>query len=426
MKNKHNRFIAGVLMAGMFFSSAVFVSAQTASSSPDVATLTAQVQSLLAQIQTLQAQITANQKELVSIKQELALTRSLAFGSKGTDVSDLQVFLKTMPNVYPEGLVTGFFGHATEKAIKKLQEKHGLEQAGIVGPKTREKLRQLFSEHRGNGVSRGHDGGNKKGDDDNDNEHGRAIASTTPGVGVGKVVICHKPGHGNHGETITIAAPALWAHMKHGDTMGACRGGTGTTTPDITAPVISNIISQLTTVAATISWDTNESASYKFWYATVTPVVLGTPNNTGVVGTHQTVSLSGLSSNTAYHYVIAATDASGNTSTSSEQSFTTLAIPDTTAPVISSVSASAITASSATLLWNTDENADSTVWYSTVNPLDVASTTATTKVTNATLGMSHSVPLSGLTASTTYYYIVGSKDAAGNQATSSQTSFLTL
>lgn len=334
MTNIYNRSIARVLVAGMFFSSATFVSAENASSSPNIAALAAQVQNLLAQVAVLQTELAAAQKEVVSVKQELALTRALAFGSKGKDVSDLQEFLKNFPDIYPEGLITGFFGHATEKAVKRLQEKHGLSSVGIVGPRTREKLHGLFSEHRGRGhgelfVKHGDD--NDDDDDENDDDDdGHVFASST--VGMAKIVMCHKPKHKHGGKTITIAVPALRAHIAHGDTSGACRGGggAGTTTPDTTAPVISN------------------------------------------------------------------------------------------------VSASAITAGSAVIRWNTNENADSTVWYGLTNPLDIASTTIATKITNALLGMSHEIHLSGLTASTTHFYVVGSKDASGNQATSSQASFTTL
>lgn len=423
MTNTYNRFVAGMLAAGMFFSSVAFVSAENVSSS-DVAALTAQVQNLLAQVAVLQAQLAITQKEVSSAKQELALTRALAFGSKGQDVSDLQEFLKNFPDIYPEGLITGFFGHATENAVKRLQKKHGLENAGIVGPRTREKLHKLFSEHRGKGK-----GGffiKHKDDNDGDDDRGHVFASST--IGLTKIVICHKPEHKHGGETITIAAPALLAHLRHGDMFGACGslGGAGTTTPDIIAPVISNIVSHPTTIASEIAWDTNEAASYKFWYGTTTPLVPGTPDKTGSAALHQTVSLSALSSGTTYYYLIAATDASGNTGTSTQQSFTTV-VPDTTAPIISNISASAIPAGGNTaILWNTNENADSVVWYGLTNPLDIASTTATTKAVNATLSMSHSVPLSGLTASTTYFYIVGSQDAFGNQTTSSQASFTTL
>ena len=39
-----------------------------------------------------------------------------------------------------------------------------------------------------------------------------------------KVTICHK------GKTITVGAPAVAAHLRHGDTLGECPNGTTTTT----------------------------------------------------------------------------------------------------------------------------------------------------------------------------------------------------
>lgn len=49
-----------------------------------------------------------------------------------------------MPDVYPEGLVTGYFGSLTEKAVKRFQTKYGIEQTGFVGPQTRSKLNSLI------------------------------------------------------------------------------------------------------------------------------------------------------------------------------------------------------------------------------------------------------------------------------------------
>ena len=42
-------------------------------------------------------------------------------------------------------MVTGYFGLLTEAAIKRLQEKHGIESIGIVGPKTRAKINEILS-----------------------------------------------------------------------------------------------------------------------------------------------------------------------------------------------------------------------------------------------------------------------------------------
>lgn len=70
-------------------------------------------------------------------------------GSKGHDVSALQAFLKKDPTLYPEGLVTGFFGPVTERAVQRFQKKHGIASVGTngygtVGPKTRIKLNALM------------------------------------------------------------------------------------------------------------------------------------------------------------------------------------------------------------------------------------------------------------------------------------------
>lgn len=75
--------------------------------------------------------------------------RPLALGLRDADVSKLQEALKTDPTIYPEGLVTGYFGSATMKAVQRFQEKYGIASSGAsgygnVGPKTRAKLNELF------------------------------------------------------------------------------------------------------------------------------------------------------------------------------------------------------------------------------------------------------------------------------------------
>lgn len=64
------------------------------------------------------------------------LTRQLQFGMSGSDVSTLQAFLAEDTSVYPEGLVTGYFGPLTRAAIIKYQANHGIDQVGRVGPIT--------------------------------------------------------------------------------------------------------------------------------------------------------------------------------------------------------------------------------------------------------------------------------------------------
>ncbi|MBI2639430.1 MAG: peptidoglycan-binding protein [Candidatus Sungbacteria bacterium] len=78
--------------------------------------------------------------EFADIPKPLTPARDLSQGSSGDDVKEIQELLKKFPDIYPQGLATGFFGLATENAVKKLQEKLGLEVVGRVGPQTREKL----------------------------------------------------------------------------------------------------------------------------------------------------------------------------------------------------------------------------------------------------------------------------------------------
>ncbi len=97
-------------------------------------------------------------------------------------------------------------------------------------------------------------------------------------------------------------------------------------------------------------------------------------------------------------------------------------VTDTTAPVISAISTSGVATTTAMVTWTTNENATGKVYFGTVNPLVLGS--ATTNSTT-TLSMAHSFVLSGLSASTTYFYVVESKDAANNTATSGQGNFTT-
>jgi len=84
------------------------------------------------------------------------ITRNLSRGTSGDDVKKLQEFLAQDKSIYPEGLATGFYGALTEAAVKRFQEKHGIEAVGSIGPKTRSKLDELAAgEPSGRAVGRG-------------------------------------------------------------------------------------------------------------------------------------------------------------------------------------------------------------------------------------------------------------------------------
>lgn len=70
--------------------------------------------------------------------------RVLRRGSKGSDVKRLQSELNRVFPAYPGTLkVDGDFGHATEATVKEFQRRAGLTVDGVVGPKTRAKLKSM-------------------------------------------------------------------------------------------------------------------------------------------------------------------------------------------------------------------------------------------------------------------------------------------
>jgi YD repeat-containing protein len=94
---------------------------------------------------------------------------------------------------------------------------------------------------------------------------------------------------------------------------------------------------------------------------------------------------------------------------------------DTTAPVISSVTAVGITSSRATITWITNENSDSQVEYG----LDTNYGQLAPATPNPALVTTHSQALSGLMADREYHYRVRSRDAAGNLRVSGPFTFRT-
>ena len=72
------------------------------------------------------------------------ISSDLALGSEGAEVTQLQNYLAADPEIYPDGMITGYFGPKTQAAVKRFQAKHGLPQVGRVGPLTRAKLAEGF------------------------------------------------------------------------------------------------------------------------------------------------------------------------------------------------------------------------------------------------------------------------------------------
>ncbi len=87
-----------------------------------------------------------------TIKKELKLTRPLNRGMTGDDVKRLQETLLDIPALGVEVAVSGYFGSATEWAVKRFQEREGLANSrnmssgyGVVGPRTLAKINEVLN-----------------------------------------------------------------------------------------------------------------------------------------------------------------------------------------------------------------------------------------------------------------------------------------
>jgi hypothetical protein len=190
--------------------------------------------------------------------------------------------------------------------------------------------------------------------------------------------------------------------------------------PDVTPPVIAGVTSSgITYSTATIFWTTNEASDTQVEYGPTISYGSSTVLSSTFVTSHSQ-ALSGLAGSTTYHYRARSKDRAGNLAVSDDFTFTTQPAPDRTPPVISNVTSSTVSSSSATISWATDEASDSQVEYGTTTAY------GSSTVLNAAMVTSHSEVLSSLAAGTTFHYRVKSKDAAGNPATSGDYTFSTL
>lgn len=179
---------------------------------------------------------------------------------------------------------------------------------------------------------------------------------------------------------------------------------TTTSLPDTTPPVVISgpTVSSLTNTSAVIEWETNEPA---------TTVISGGLSVTvaGYRSQHRVV-LTDLTGLTAYTLNVNSTDVSGNGPVTRALTFTTLPALNSTPPVITKGPwALDIGATTATIVWETNEPSTSGVSYNDGTAYGVFNDSA--------LARQHSVRLTGLTASTPYNTTVSSKNGLGHGPT---------
>lgn len=291
-------------------------------------TSTTSPSALVGQIQSLQTQINSLQQQQQQYFATLQMT--LKQGSTGEQVAVLQALLAADPSIYPEGLVSGFFGRLTSEAVKRFQKKYDIEQVGFVGPKTLRKLQEHLKKNplafdmasstattmATSTMWRNHNHKDKK-------KNKRPCAIVPPGHLIA-------PGwlkkHKDEGRPIVPECQKLPRGIEKKLMDDDHHGTTTPPVADTTAPVISAIsTSNMSSTTAMISWQTNEVATSKIYFGTTTPVNLGTASavsNNSLVINHS-LGLTGLASSTIYYYVLESKDMALNTATTTTQSFVT-------------------------------------------------------------------------------------------------------
>lgn len=391
-----------------------------------------------------------------------ALTVPLSPGDSGDDVENLQTLLKQFPDVYPEGIVTGFFGPLTQRAVERFQAKHGIVATGspattgygILGPQTRAKLNELIT--GGAGASGVVPPGLFRAPGLYQAQATTTpafSATTTPAVpavpaapatpaaqAASTTVATTTPAFSGAipASPATSAVPAMPTQTTQGSGGGASGGATttGTTTAstDTTGPAISNIqVVDISQWSARVTWTTSEPAYGKVSYKVSNSTAPVNEISSVDLKTSHSITLGeNMTAGESYVFTVHSTDGAGNAAMSGERSFTltqpitattTTQSADTTPPVISNIQVVTITENSVTVTWATNEDTtvDSVRTY--INPYYSAGSGSVVGVTNPAVSKSHSYTWNNLSAGATYTFAVASKDVAGNITISNEQTF---
>ncbi len=192
-----------------------------------------------------------------------AFTMEMSLGMSGQQVSQLQAFLATNPSIYPQGLVTGYFGALTRAAVMRFQSFYGIPAVGRVGPLTLAQLNLLIAQ-------------------------------------------------------------------------GSLPGGATGSVSDVVAPAINNLTVSASANIATVTWSNNEIATGKVFYSSfplqaqeqsapsVLPIISGTAVDSTATNLYShSVLLSNLTPNTVYYFIVMAVDQSGNVTVTLMNTFKT-------------------------------------------------------------------------------------------------------
>lgn len=114
----------------------------------NVASLMETLKSLLAKVADLQSELAKIRGDVQDTQKEIreTLKDGLKEGMTDDDIREIQEILATDSDIYPEGLATGYFGKLTKDALKRFQNKHGIDATGQIDKETKELLEEYLNE----------------------------------------------------------------------------------------------------------------------------------------------------------------------------------------------------------------------------------------------------------------------------------------
>ena len=181
------------------------------------------------------------------------ITSQLDPGSRGVNVTRLQTFVAANPNIYPEGLVTGYYGPLTKASVIRFQSTYGIDQAGRVGPITLAKINNLIA-------------------------------------------------NGGWNNTVSdMLAPLFYTISNNLSSNN-----------NFTVNFVTNENTSARMVYSTSPIMFNDGDTNGTWFAIRSGSIVSDNNST--LGTNHSITLQNLSANTTYYYTLVATDAAGNVS----------------------------------------------------------------------------------------------------------------
>ena len=200
------------------------------------------------------------------------------------------------------------------------------------------------------------------------------------------------------------------------------RGGDYDATP--TAPIISNVVAgSITQNSVVITWTTNKSSNSEVAIGETTDYT--TTSTSGSLTSSHSVSISGLTASKLYHFRVASTRQS-LTSFSIDYTFTTTGGGSSgcgsacvSAISISNIVVSNISATTATISWDTSVSASNIIYFGETTSYELGS------VSGPQSGTSHSIILSNLSPQKSYHFKINSVSSQGASTQSSDQFFVT-